>query len=61
MILDLESICINFELIEARKLEQKIHKQHLVSLLKRNKDTGNVSPKIEMDHQTKINKVDTQT
>ena len=44
MILDLESTCINFVLIESRKPEQKIPKQHLVSLLKRKtKDTGNVN------------------
>ena len=36
MILDLESACINFVLIESRKLEQKkMPKQHLVSLLKK--------------------------
>ena len=43
MIFNFEVACINLVLLESRKLEQKIPKQQSFSLLKNNKDTGNVN------------------
>ena len=44
MIFDLEFTCINFVSIVSRKLKQKkTPKRHLVSLLKKTMDTGNVN------------------